>query len=82
MLREEEDDTEAHLRDAEMRFARFFNNAPIGVATLDKDGVLGSSNSAFVTLVGGTPEAGSRFADLGRGASARRRAGGIYPSRP
>ena len=64
MFREEEDDTEAHLRDAEMRFARFFNNAPIGVATLDKDGVLGSSNSAFVTLVGGTPEAGSRFADL------------------
>ncbi len=64
MYREEEDDTEAHLRDAEMRFARFFNNAPIGVATLDRDGVLGSSNSAFVTLVGGTPEAGSRFSDL------------------
>lgn len=64
MFREEEDDTEAHLRDAEMRFARFFNNAPIGVATLDKDGVLGSSNAAFVTLVGGTPDAGSRFADL------------------
>jgi len=64
MFREEEDDTEAHLRDAEMRFARFFNNAPIGVATLDQDGVLGSSNSAFVTLVGGTPDAGSRFSDL------------------
>ena len=64
MFREEEDDTEAHLRDAEMRFARFFNNAPIGVATLDKDGVLGSSNAAFVTLVGGTPDAGSRFSDL------------------
>ncbi len=62
--REEEDDTEAHLRDAEMRFARFFNNAPIGVATLNRDGIVGSANGAFVTMVGGTPDAGSRFADL------------------
>lgn len=64
MPREEEEDTEAHLRDAEMRFARFFNNAPIGVATLSKDGVVGSANGAFVSLVGGTPDAGSRFTDL------------------
>ena len=64
MVREEEEDTEAHLRDAEMRFARFFNNAPIGVATLGEDGVVGSANGAFVSLVGGTPDAGSRFTDL------------------
>lgn len=64
MVREEEEDTEAHLREAEMRFARFFNNAPIGVATLDKDGIVGSANGAFVSLVGGTPEAGSRFTNL------------------
>ncbi|MEQ9520081.1 MAG: ATP-binding protein [Parvibaculum sp.] len=62
--REPEDNTEAHLRDAEMRFARFFNNAPIGVATLNREGIVGSANGAFVTLVGGTPDAGSRFADL------------------
>ncbi len=64
MVREEEEDTEAHLRDAEMRFARFFNNAPIGVATLDQDGIVGTANGAFVSLVGGTPDAGTRFTDL------------------
>ena len=64
MVREEEEDTEAHLRDAEMRFARFFNNAPIGVVTLDPDGVVGIANGAFVSLVGGTPDAGTRFTDL------------------
>jgi len=64
MVREEEEDTETHLRDAEMRFARFFNNAPIGVATLDQDGIVGTANGAFVSLVGGTPDAGTRFTDL------------------
>jgi len=64
MVREEEEDTEAHLRDAEMRFARFFNNAPIGVVTLDQDGIVGTANGAFVSLVGGTPDAGTRFTDL------------------
>lgn len=64
MVREEEEDTEAHLRDAEMRFARFFNNAPIGVATLGQDGIVGTANGAFVFLVGGTPDAGTRFTDL------------------
>ena len=39
-------------RDAELRFARFFNNAPIGIATVDGDGRIDNANSAFLAYVG------------------------------
>ncbi|MGL1922193.1 MAG: ATP-binding protein [Hyphomicrobiales bacterium] len=47
---------EANLNDkladvnAEMLFSRFFNYAPLGMAALDKDGVILSANPAFIKL--------------------------------
>ncbi len=38
------------LRAAEVRFARFFHSAPIAIATLDKKGVVGSTNAAFARM--------------------------------
>ncbi|MCP4936359.1 MAG: response regulator [bacterium] len=38
------------LRAAEVRFARFFHSAPIAIATLDKRGVVGSTNAAFARM--------------------------------
>ncbi|HEY8268908.1 MAG TPA: PAS domain-containing protein [Xanthobacteraceae bacterium] len=40
-------------RAAEVRFARFFNNAPMAIATIDKHGRIGQSNANFARLVGG-----------------------------
>ncbi len=39
------------LRAAEVRFARFFNNAPLAIATVDKDGRIGRSNAPFAKLL-------------------------------
>ena len=58
------DKAEVTARDAEMRFARFFNNAPIGIATVDQDGRIDNANSAFVGYVGEGVERGMRLADL------------------
>jgi len=44
-------------RDAEVRFARFFNNAPVAIATIDGTGRIGSSNASFVRLFGAVGEA-------------------------
>jgi len=44
------------LRDAEVRFARFFNNAPVAIATIDGAGKIGGSNASFVRLFGGAGE--------------------------
>ena len=44
------------LRDAEVRFARFFNNAPVAITTIDGAGKIGSSNASFVRLFGGAGE--------------------------
>jgi two-component system cell cycle sensor histidine kinase/response regulator CckA len=58
------DKAEETARDAEMRFARFFNNAPIGIATVDSEGRIDNANSAFLAYVGDRVERGVRLADL------------------
>ncbi len=46
-----EDASEA-LRAAEVRFARFFNNTPIAIASVDKEGRIGRTNAPFLKLFG------------------------------
>ncbi len=58
------DKAEETVRDAEMRFARFFNNAPIGIATVDAKGHIDNANRAFVAYVGEGVERGTTLADL------------------
>nr|WP_246088888.1 ATP-binding protein [Phreatobacter stygius] len=43
-------DTGDSLRAAEVRFARFFNNSPLGISTVDKAGHVGRSNPIFARL--------------------------------
>ncbi|WP_321338144.1 cell cycle histidine kinase CckA [Breoghania sp.] len=45
------------LRAAEVRFARFFNNTPIAIASVDRDGKVVRSNAPFLRLLG-KPEGG------------------------
>ncbi|MDJ0932073.1 response regulator [Breoghania sp.] len=45
------------LRAAEVRFARFFNNTPIAIASVDRDGRVVRSNAPFLRLLG-KPEGG------------------------
>ncbi len=45
-------DVSEDLRVAEVRFARFFNSAPIGIALLDTRGKVINSNTAFARLIG------------------------------
>ncbi|MGI6246289.1 MAG: cell cycle histidine kinase CckA [Pseudochelatococcus sp.] len=40
-------------RAAEVRFARFFNNTPVAIATVDRQGVILRSNASFARLFGG-----------------------------
>ena len=49
------------LRAAEVRFARFFNNTPLAIATVDRDGHIERTNAAFARL----------FSSEGRAAGAR-----------
>ena len=58
------DKAEENARDAEMRFARFFNNAPVSIATVDGEGRIDSANSAFLAYVGDGVERGTDLADL------------------
>jgi two-component system cell cycle sensor histidine kinase/response regulator CckA len=46
------EDTSEALRDAEVRFSRFFNNTPMAMASLDRRGRIGRSNAAFVRMFG------------------------------
>ena len=46
------DDIDESLRAVEVRFARFFNNAPIAIATMSEDGRLVQSNAGFAKLFG------------------------------
>jgi two-component system cell cycle sensor histidine kinase/response regulator CckA len=46
------------LRAAEVRFARFFNNSPLGIATVDRDGAVGRANPLFAKLIGELAHAG------------------------
>jgi len=43
--------TEADAGSADIRFARFFQSAPFGIATISADGKLVSSNAAFARMV-------------------------------
>ena len=58
------------LRAAEVRFARFFHSAPIAIATLDKKGVVGSTNAAFARMfaksmsVESSPDAAEEGVDI------------------
>lgn len=45
-------DVSEDLRVAEVRFARFFNSAPIGIALLDTRGKVINSNGSFARLIG------------------------------
>jgi two-component system cell cycle sensor histidine kinase/response regulator CckA len=40
-------------RAAEVRFARFFNNTPLAIATVDRTGRIGRTNGPFARLLGG-----------------------------
>ncbi|MEO8667603.1 MAG: PAS domain-containing protein [Bauldia sp.] len=46
-------------RAAEVRFTRFFNNTPMAIASLDRDGRIGRTNAPFLRLFG-TPKGSSR----------------------
>jgi two-component system cell cycle sensor histidine kinase/response regulator CckA len=51
-------------RIAEMRFSRFFNSAPMAIASVDRGGRLGLSNARFVMLFGKAETTGRSLADL------------------
>ncbi len=61
-----EDASEA-LRAAEVRFARFFNNTPIAIASVDRDGRIRQTNAPFARLFGsGEPGKVRRLSDAVR----------------
>ncbi|KAF0230474.1 MAG: two-component system cell cycle sensor histidine kinase and response regulator [Beijerinckiaceae bacterium] len=47
-------DASEGLRAAEVRFARFFNNSPLAIATLNRDGGIETSNARFASLLPST----------------------------
>jgi two-component system, cell cycle sensor histidine kinase and response regulator CckA len=51
-------------RIAEMRFARFFNNTPMAIASVDRQGRIGLTNARFVMLFGKQAAAGRAPAEL------------------
>ena len=60
-------DVDEGQRAAEVRFARFFNNTPVAIATLDRAGRVVQANAPFTRLFGTLPRAGRgrrRAADL------------------
>jgi two-component system cell cycle sensor histidine kinase/response regulator CckA len=85
------EDTSEALRAAEVRFSRFFNNTPMAMAALDRNGRIGRSNAAFIRMFGMPRDesAGRRLVDLVREAdrpkleaalrSAEQGVGGIPP---
>jgi two-component system cell cycle sensor histidine kinase/response regulator CckA len=54
------EETAEALRAAEVRFARFFNNTPIAIAALDRDGRIGRTNAPFLRLFGNATVGGTR----------------------
>jgi two-component system cell cycle sensor histidine kinase/response regulator CckA len=57
------DDREAG-RLAEARFARFFNNTPMAIASVDREGRIALTNARFVMLFGRSGAAGRKLSDL------------------
>lgn len=47
-------------RAAEVRFARFFNNSPLAIATLDRTGGFVSTNARLATLIAAMPQGNAR----------------------
>jgi two-component system cell cycle sensor histidine kinase/response regulator CckA len=47
---------EEQLRLSRQRFRRFFANAPVGIALMDREGRIGEANDALCALVGLAPE--------------------------
>ncbi|MCK0195538.1 response regulator [Ancylobacter sp. 6x-1] len=62
--RSEEDSAGDPLRAAEVRFARFFHNSPIAIATLDRRGRVMQSNAMFARLFGVEGGQGRSLFDL------------------
>ncbi|MEM7566657.1 MAG: ATP-binding protein [Pseudomonadota bacterium] len=56
------EDIDESLRAVEVRFARFFNNAPIAIATVGAGGTLVQANAGFAKLFGPDFASGSRKA--------------------
>jgi two-component system cell cycle sensor histidine kinase/response regulator CckA len=54
------------LRAAEVRFTRFFNNTPIAIAAVDRQGRIGRTNVPFIKMFGptATDGGGQRLVDL------------------
>ncbi|MDO9425315.1 MAG: response regulator [Methylobacterium sp.] len=48
-------ETDEPQRAAEVRLARFLNNSPIAIATVDHGGHIARANASFARLFGGTP---------------------------
>lgn len=48
------EDASETLRAAEVRFARFFNNTPIAIAAVKRNGEVGRANAPFLRLMGQT----------------------------
>lgn len=51
-------------RIAEMRFARFFNNTPMAIASVDREGRIALTNARFVMLFGKGGATGRRLSEL------------------
>ncbi len=53
------------VRTAEVRFARFFNNTPIAIAAIDRQGRIGRTNAPFLRMFPGVrPDATRTLTDL------------------
>jgi two-component system, cell cycle sensor histidine kinase and response regulator CckA len=57
-------DDRAAGRLAEMRFARFFNNTPMAIASVDREGRIALTNARFVMLFGRKGAAGRKLSEL------------------
>jgi two-component system cell cycle sensor histidine kinase/response regulator CckA len=67
------------FRLVEEHFHRFFDLAPIGIVTVDQEGLVQEANNAFARIVGGGEVVGRRFMDMlvaEDGAEVRRRLDG------
>ena len=73
------DDVDEGQRAAEVRFARFFNNTPVAIATIDRAGRVVRANAPFARLFDTLPRTGERRGALDRRAPSgarRERIGG------
>ncbi|MDQ0509406.1 two-component system cell cycle sensor histidine kinase/response regulator CckA [Angulomicrobium amanitiforme] len=67
--RTREDNAADPARAAEVRFARFFHNSPIAIATVDGEGRIVRANAEFARHFGGREGERRRIADVVTGAS-------------